>query len=236
MADPGAVHWARKVQTYEPHGLADLENILLSDKPQNRERLRYGLRMGARRRLREMLITLMMVGPLLGPVAFTEGRYRGMARTYQPEVAYPLAAVGCAAGVVVLGVLLSRWWRGDRVRDPLTLTLAVLFGLSAAATLKLAHDLSTSLDENPTAYVAPAWVLLGAAVLTVIHQSLNASNPVRQRFRVEFLHRDDRAMLLRERSTALAILSERGMLDGHNPEVLDARPLGALHLSQGNVT
>lgn len=236
MPDQGiAVAWAERVSRHDPHALVHVEDVLLTNLPRNRKRLRHGLKGGFRAVAWLTVFALLAVSPLAAPVVFSSGRWWGTTREYDAGWAYPAAATVSWIGVLVLAIYYAQWRRQRpvRLRDSNGTKFAVMYVVSTLLALWFAHSASETFDGSIGWYVLPLWILLPLSVLSVVYQVRSPANPVSEnRLDVSRIHREDQAWLLEERDQALRVLANRGLLEGASPDELAARPLGELHLSR----
>lgn len=230
----GPVVWAQNVSRHEPHGLADVENVLLYDDPENKKRIRHGVKRDFGRSSARLVGFLAVAAPLYGPVGFSEGQHRGMEREFDPGEAYPVSALAFVVGAIVLGYFFWRWRNHGRLRDPFGVTVGVLYVVVALLTLYFGYSNADLIDGSTALYMSPVWVVLALSLLTVGYQVPSPRNPAKtwERFDIALLATEDREMLLNERTEALRVLADRGLLgDDVSVEELSARPLGELHVS-----
>ncbi|NYF98755.1 hypothetical protein [Janibacter cremeus] len=237
--------WAGEVSREDSHGLVELEDELLIPAAFDRYDWGEATRSSFRRNggplpwvlakagfmLLVPLLWLASVAPIYGPVAFTNGSYRGMEREFSASGAYPVTALCFAYGLLVLGYLYVRW-REDHDRVSGATTLGWIYVVCAVLTLPLAYGNADSLSGGIGLYVAPMWTVLVASVVTLVYQYRSPRGVrVGPRLKTALLEGEDRAMLLDVRREALQVLADRGLLEGGSVEELSARPLGELHVA-----
>lgn len=228
----GVVVWAQEVARQEPHGLAEVENVLLYDHPENKERTRHGVKRGFGDRCGRILIYVAFAAPLYGPVGFTQGSHRGLEREFDPNEAYLLSALAFIMGAALLGYF-YRHWRSDRLRNGLAVTSAATHLVAAALTLYFAYSKADLFQGSTALYMAPVWIVFVLALITLGYQIPSPRNPAMewQRFDASMLATEDREMLLGERTEAIRVLADRGLLEeDESVEALTSRPLGELHI------
>lgn len=234
MSDDHTVLWAKRVSRYDPHGLTDLEDVLLAPSLPNVRRFSKAAQSAFWRRYwGRVPFLLAMIAPLYGPVGFSSGSYRGMERNVSTSEAYPVSALTFSLGIAALVFWYLKWRRNGRLRDGLALTMAVVYVVCAVITLPLAFGFSDSFRGGIVIYVIPMVVLLVLALITAVYQGMSPRPPVDEtkRLKPETLTDEDREFLLNERREALGALADRGLLEGGSVEELAGRPLGELHVS-----
>lgn len=240
MASPvDVLSWSKQVTRHDPHGLADLENVLLRNRRENLKRLHHGLQRSTQDKVLLTIFGALATGPLWPLVLFGEGRHwrTGTYNQYQAQSAHEISAICFSAGCIVLGILLLRWQRQPlpRRREPLLIVTAVGYVLCALFVLIRAYERSGTLVGPLFGYLIPVWVTLGLSLVAIGCHWRSEPNPVDLRMNVALLSDEDRAWLLEEREAAVRMLDERGLLEESATidEIL-ARPLGELHLAEGS--
>lgn len=234
-----AVEWAESITEYHPHGLADIENVVLFNDTLNSRQLRHGASLRFWANCWSELSIALWAAPVAAPVVFTSGRWWGTTREYSAWWAYPAAAVVSWIGILVLGIFYLRWRRHRGFRNSVATAITVVYVVSTALALLASYRLAGTYDGSIGWYVTPMWILLVLSVVSSVYMvrspesrawdSLMSSG--KKRLPVDRIHADDRAWLLQERGRVIRVLDERGLLEGgETPEELAARPLGELHL------
>lgn len=232
------VGWAREVSRYDPHGLVDLEDELLtpglfdryewSETTQSNRDANSGCCLWAL--VKVLLLLAAPAAPMYGPVGFTNGSYRGMEREFSASEAYPVSALCFAYGLLALGFFL--WQRRKNpYRDRLVPTFAWIYLVCSVLTLYLAYGSAESFSGGIALYVAPMWALLVASMAALVYEYMRPRGVLlRPRAKIETLADEDREMLVGVRREALQVLADRGLLEGGSVEELSTRPLGKLHV------
>lgn len=160
------------------------------------------------------------------------------------QVWFTVAGVG---GVTLWGMLQVRrillraafyvmqlyWWSRTRQRSGVHIGYALLALVCGALTLSLANDHLGGYDGNATIHLIPVWATIVLAAVTILVHAVSRQGF--HRMATDDLAEESRAMLLRERESALRVLAERGMLSAQDVATLSERPLGKLH-DQEDVT
>lgn len=234
-----AVEWAESITEYHPHGLADIENVVLFNDKVNGRQLQHGTSLRFWANCWSELSIALWAAPVAAPVVFTSGRWWGATREYSAWWAYPAAAVVSWIGILVLGIFYLRWRRGGRFRNGAATAITVVYVVSTALALLAGYRLAGTYDGSIGWYVTPMWIFLLLSIVSVVYMvrspesrawdSLLSSG--KKRLPVDRIHADDRAWLLEERGRVIRVLADRGLLEGSKmPEELETRPLGELHL------
>lgn len=231
MAEPyvDAVEWAGTVDPAAPHGLVDVEDVLLSPSPANIQRLTWHDRFSGVRVVGLLVFLIAAVAPAFGPGAFMEHVWRRPGYTLDVQLAFRMAAVAFCIGMVFQLGFLVTWWRAGRKRDGAVLGWSIAYAVCGVITLLRARGHVGEFDGNATAYLVPVWITLALSALTIVLVAISAPDPMKRRIRTARLSDDSRALLLAERAAALRTLAERDLLDPTQVEALSARPLGELH-------
>lgn len=229
-----AVEWARNVGEQNPHGLLDVEDVVLSTHPENKARLsRTGhVRVGAKEILGVLAYGVAACAPLAGPGAFAVHVWRRPGYTLDVESAFPQASIAFLVSCAFLVGLFAAWWRRGRYRDGVAIGLSLLTIGCGALTLVRANEFRNEFDGDPTIHLVPVWAAIVIATAVVLCHAFSAADPQRNRTGTANLTDGSRAMLLAEREAALRVLAEREMLSDGDVDALSARPLGELHLPE----
>lgn len=229
----GAVEWARTVGSEDEHGLRDLEDVVLWKHPDNGARLKWDEDRG----LGLYGVFVVAYGfaacaPVVGPAVFSGATYRGILGDGEVDVdsAFPLTAVAFIVGVVFLVGMLVQWWR-ERSRSTAVLVFAVLAVVCGLVTLLLANDYTDEFRGNATRLLIPVWIVIAVGVVVALAHVASPAESRRARLATKGLADESRALLLGERDAALRVLSDRGMVTGHDLASLSARALGELHVA-----
>ena len=234
------VRWAQALSRYDVSDQESLlvatENVLLRNTREAKARLPHGVRPDRAGALRLGAFGLLLVASLVGPPAFTSGRFWGTTREYNPSVAYPVAAASSLLAVLLMGFLFIQWRRqsAPRLRDGLAVKLGYLYLIFGAFTLYVAVAAQDTFHSSAGGYLVAIALSPLVAVMTLVYQYRSLRNPLQNPFESKRipLHRilrDDQALLLKERADALRVLEERGLLEGTSADELTLRPLGQLH-------
>lgn len=235
--NPDTVAWARTVEPrFDPHGLVDLENHLLSASKANKDRwdakTSLSLKMwGVSALIVATIVLLMPLGAWQGSGEVHTIRGGSHFHSYDPVDAYRHTAIAFWIGLAALALGFASTVLAPGEKRYQSAALMVLAGVDGVIGLiVLAIELLhwPTYPGSPILHVVPVLglVLLAAAVI-VVHSKRKA-NPYDGRFEWERVPQQHPAML-RERAAALEVLQERRLLDASVPlEALNRRPLGRL--------
>ena len=231
---PAPRDWARKVQRHEPHGLDQLEAHVIAWSTKANElaktsnwKIAWGVA--------PLLALLASIGGFAA--VFGNPRDEFIGRTDAPDLNdIPLAGISYAVATVGVVLILIRWVVDGRRRNgalQIVLGLTFLFG---GLGIPVAYQLTAEAGVGLGLMMLPAYVMMAAAVVVFILIQLSPSqDPVPEPALISIDELDEKAMgyLMKERSQAIDILSERRLLPDVDVKVLKARPLGRLHIEEG---
>ncbi len=144
-------------------------------------------------------------------------------------LSYSVAAIGVVL-IFVYWIVTSKRRRNGSLQ--IMLALVFVFGLLGVPVAhQLAREAGIDLGLMP---LLPVYVMMGLAVIVFVIIQLSPPMPPEPDtppIPVDQLEPKAMKILMRERNDAIKKLAERGMLPDVDVDVLQARPLGRLHIS-----